>query len=289
MKHFLILPNPIKDSNFKLTYTLVQWLEQQGVIPILIEGLEGLEGMASYEYTKEAACQLADCAIVLGGDGTILKVARELCFYEIPILGINLGHLGYLAEVEEKDVFNTLTKILNGDYYIEDRMMLSVKIDDYKMCYQFGFALNDIVITRTAISRMVGYKVHVDDALLSEYYADGIIISTPTGSTAYNLSAGGPIIEPANEMYVITPICPHSLSARSIVLSGKNKIKITFEDKYEASSDERVLTLDGQNYKNINNETTILIEKSNIKTKLIKFNHSAYYSILRRKLANINT
>lgn len=283
MNKFLIMPNILKEKSYSITKEIVNWLVNQNHEVYLTEKVGELYGLNSFIYNKSKAMQNADCAIVLGGDGTILHAARELAPYNLPILGVNLGHLGFLAEVDAKNIQDTLENLCLNRYFIEDRMMLDTSIIEKGQVNKLGLALNDIVVSRASITRMIGYSVYVNDELVNHFFADGIIVSTPTGSTAYNLSAGGPILAPHNEMIVITPICSHSLNDRSIVISAEDKITIKFELKRD--SKDLQLTIDGQKVVSISNETEIFINKSAISTHLIKLNNINFYALLRKKLA----
>lgn len=284
MNNFYVVPNSIKDKKLTLTKKIIDWLDSYGYKVFVTEEIGNHYNIENYSLAKEKILSTADCAIVLGGDGTILQTSRELAEYNLPILGVNLGNFGFLAEVEEKEVIDTLRKIHAGEYNIEERMMLEADMSINGNIINSGLALNDIVITRTALSRMVGYSVYVNNNLVNNYKADGVIISTPTGSTAYNLSAGGPLLAPNNEILVMTPICPHSLTARSIVLSGEDIVRITFESNRSSWDEDLMITIDGQEGIKINNDTSIIIRKSNLKTKLIKLNDKDFYSLLRKKL-----
>lgn len=285
MNKFFVIPNVYKPESFQLTCDIVKWLSEHHLDVYVTEDVGILYGLESYVVNKETALTQAECAIVLGGDGTILSVARETAPYDLPILGVNLGRLGFLAEVDSKDIIKTLKNVREKHYYTENRMMLQAKIIQDGTVEELGLALNDIV-ARGSISRMVGYSVYVNDDLVNTFYADGIIVSTPTGSTAYNLSAGGPILGPSSEMMVITPICPHSLSARSIVISSKDMIRINFSHNIKSMDKDLQVTIDGQQVVPITNETEIIIEQSKAYTRLIKLNSIDFYTLLRKKLGN---
>lgn len=282
MKKILVIPNQFKDKQFKITLNVVRWLEDKGNKVYLPDELSNQEILHGFNFMK--CCQVAeiDYGLVLGGDGTIIQTSRTYIEHEIPLLGINLGNLGFLAEIELADLEEALEAFNNGDFIIEDRMMICAKHDQGAA---LGIALNDIVISRQSISRMIGFDVHVNNQFVNSYRADGVIISTPTGSTAYNLSAGGPIISPNNEVIVMTPICPHSLTARSIVLSGNDEIKLTFKHAKNKHVDDLIVTIDGQEATRIYKDDTIVIKKALQKVELMRLVNNNFFEILRRKLS----
>lgn len=284
MQNFYLMPNTLKADSLPLTEKIAHYLNEQGKTVLMTEAVSSQFGLHKHGYSPDICLEKADCAIVLGGDGTILGASRELAPHQIPILGVNLGNFGFLAEVEAKDVLKTLERILQNHYCIEERMMLQTTLTKEGVQRQVGLALNDIVASRTAISRMVGYSIYVNGNLVNHFAADGIIISTPTGSTAYNLSAGGPILAPYTESMVITPICPHSLTARSIVLSGDDEVRINFDVNRSSWEKDLMITIDGQEVFNIQSDMEVLIKRSPIKTKLIKLRENDFYTLLRRKL-----
>ena len=222
------------------------------------------------EYSSDVTC-----AIVLGGDGTILKTARYYAPYGVPILGINLGRLGFLSQAKSTQVNEAIDYILNGSFKIEDRMMLSAMNSKLN-------ALNDIVIKGDGFSRTSRLYVHINDNIVCDYLADGIIISTPTGSTAYTLSAGGPILSPILDAMVIVPICPHTMNARPIVIPSSEVIKVT------SSQNKPLLKIsaDGQETFSVGINETIEIKKCDYTAKLILLNleKNSFYSVLKEKL-----
>lgn len=222
------------------------------------------------EYSSDVTC-----AIVLGGDGTILKTARFYAPYDVPILGINLGRLGFLSQAKSTQVNEAIDYILNGSFKVEDRMMLSSMNSKLN-------ALNDIVIKGDGFSRTSRLYVHINDNIVCDYLADGIIISTPTGSTAYTLSAGGPILSPILDAMVIVPICPHTMNARPIVIPSSEVIKVT------SSQNKPLLKIsaDGQETFSVGINETIEIKKCDYTAKLILLNleKNSFYSVLKEKL-----
>ena len=228
---------------------------------------------------SERFYQIVDLILVLGGDGTLLKVAQEAAIHGIPILGINFGHLGFLSELEKEDL-KILERMLHGKYQIEERMMLKCTVlsDSETKSY---YGLNDIVISRGAMPRMIHFNIHVESQCVEEYIADGLILATPTGSTAYSLSAGGPIVEPNTDLMIATPICPHSLKSRSLIISGERKVKIGLDEAYNAAA---FLSVDGMENINVPSSADIIIEKAEYTTKLLRVTDKNFYSILKEKL-----
>lgn len=222
-----------------------------------------------------------DAVIVLGGDGTILKASRYLSKHGIPILGINAGHLGFLTEAESSNFDFVIDSLLNKNYEIEERKMVECYIKSGKEKKTFT-ALNDIVVSKETIGKVIKCKVYIDDNFYTTFSSDGVIVSTPTGSTAYSLSAGGPIIYPTLDVLCLTPICSHSLGMRSVVLSDKSKIRITIENDTKNIG----LAIDGEEISHEKDVKDICIYSSKDKCKLIrlKVNHKDYFSILREKL-----
>lgn len=220
-----------------------------------------------------------DAVIVLGGDGTILGTARTLAKYEIPIMGVNIGHLGFLTEVESSDFSHAIKSIFKGNYYIENRMMLQC---NFEVCGKEKMynSLNDVVISKGTLARILRYEIKIDGKLYTSFDADGVIISTPTGSTAYSLSAGGPIIYPTLNLIEITPICPHSLGIRTIVLDCNSKVEIIIKEKYGSI----FFTVDGQESIELGDCNNVYICMSPFKCKLIKLNDYNYFELLRKKI-----
>lgn len=220
-----------------------------------------------------------EVVIVLGGDGTILKAFKSLAKYNVPILGINIGNLGFLTETESSNFNFAIKNYFKGRYYIEERNMVqcTIKYKDYEKTFH---GLNDVVVTKGVIGKTAKYNIDIDGNFYTKLNSDGVIVSTPTGSTAYSLSAGGPIIYPTLDALCLTPICGHSLRTRSIVLNHKSVIKIN------AQSENVNLTVDGEKINFLENVKEFLITSSPYKCKLIKLQgeHRDYYSILRNKL-----
>lgn len=243
---------------------------------------------------KNSTASIADIArrcealVVLGGDGTILRVARDIHGSEIPILSVNLGTLGFLTSILQKDLAPTIQKLKRGDFKITERAMLDVKILRGKQTLSTHHGLNDVVITRGAFSRLVRIEVEVDGELLNTYTCDGLIVTTPTGSTAYSLSAGGPIIVPNADSLAITPICPHTLSNRSVIVAGSSVIRAKLMPQtIRARSNEPIeclATVDGQEQAHLGCNDLVETRQSASRLHMIVLPGHSHFEVLRHKL-----
>ena len=232
--------------------------------------------------SKEEVASNSDLVIVLGGDGTLLNVASIAHPHEVPILGVNLGSLGFLTETTMQDLYPTLEQVLNGQCEIENRMLLNAGLlRDGKRIEDFN-VLNDIVINKGALARIVNLEVFVDGQYMTSYRADGLIIASPTGSTAYSLSAGGPIIHPSMRALVLSPICPFALTNRPIVIPDSAIIKVQLTTRNE-NEDVRV-TLDGQTGYSMKSGDILEARKADTPVKLVQTPGKNYYQLLRKKL-----
>ncbi len=227
---------------------------------------------------------LADCfsAIVIGGDGTILLAANEAANAGVPILGINMGHMGFLADVEPSELERALGEFADGNYNIEERFMIEAAVSDGKKEKTSPLtALNDLVISRASYTRMIALDVLVDGHFVTSYVGDGVVVATPTGSTAYSLSAGGPVVDSSLDVCIVTPVCPHTLSSKPLIVPGSSEITIRFHDKFD---DISMLTSDGQRSVKIADGDEIIIKASPLKTRLIKVSNRGFYEIFNKKL-----
>lgn len=225
----------------------------------------------------------ADLVIALGGDGTILDCAKKMAKRGKPILGINLGHLGYMAELEMHEL-ESLSKVIEGDYTIDERSLLNVEVLNKEGNSKYSsFALNDAVISNGAISKIINLELYAEESLVTTYRADGLIISTPTGSTAYAMSAGGSIADPKVKCTLVTPICPHSFIARQLVFSDETNIRIKNVSVREKSL---TLTLDGKSNCEIFRDEFVSITKSDFTVKLVRLKECSFYDILSQKMKN---
>ncbi len=225
----------------------------------------------------------ADLVIALGGDGTILDCAKKMAKRGKPILGINLGHLGYMAELE-MDELSALDKIIEGDYTLDERAMMDVEVFDKNGNSKYqSYALNDAVISNGSVSKIINLELYAEDNLVTSYRADGLIVSTPTGSTAYAMSAGGSIADPKVKCMLVTPICPHSFIARQLVFSDETLLKIKNVSVREKSL---MLTLDGKSNCELYKDDEVRISKSDFTVKLVRLKECSFYSILSQKMKN---
>ncbi|MCR5742634.1 MAG: NAD(+)/NADH kinase [Lachnospiraceae bacterium] len=228
--------------------------------------------------------------VTVGGDGTLIEAARDLGSLNVPIIGVNMGMLGFLAEVEAASVDDAVDKICRGIYTVEKHMMLHVDIVRNGKVIAHDRALNDAVISKIGHTHLIHFEVSVNGAFLTELHADGMIVSTPTGSTAYNLSAGGPIVDPGASMFVMTPICAHSFTSRSVVLGDDSIISITVKNKVGASDrfDKYcAVSFDGTGSISLEPGDVIDIRKSSYVTQLVKLNDTSFYETLRRKMNTV--
>lgn len=265
----------------KIISELSAWLQSQNCAVYLEPATADLAGKPS-SLSKEEVAANSDLVIVLGGDGTLLNVASIAHPHETPILGVNLGSLGFLTETTQEDLYPTLKKVLEGKCEIENRMLLNAGVlRDGKNIEDFN-VLNDIVINKGALARIVNLKVYVDNQHMTSYRADGLIIASPTGSTAYSLSAGGPIIHPSMRALVLSPICPFALTNRPIVIPDSSVIKVQLTTR---NGDEDVrITLDGQTGYSMKSGDILEAKKADTPVKLIQSPDKNYYQLLRKKL-----
>lgn len=278
MKKFLLIPNRQKDRELALTEYIKGALEEQGAICHICD---------DYHPDSSAPLKVPDhteCILVIGGDGTILAAAGRLVGQNIPLLGVNLGTMGFLADVDLKELPITIEKLLADDYTLEKRIMLRAEIYKNGICTDSITALNDFVISRRSFSRLIGLSVQINGILIEKYYADGVIVCTPTGSTGYNLSAGGPIINPTCKNFVITPICPHSLATRSVVLAKQDEVIITLENIRQGQREEAYISADGRHEHYLQPGDRVRIYKAEEVTPFIKVKEVSFVNILKEKL-----
>ena len=283
MDRFYIIPNSAKDPELTFSNMIIDYLEEHGARCHVQKITEKMEG--PYHYTDpDGIPQDTQCIIVLGGDGTLLQAARDVVHLDIPLLGINLGTLGFLAEVDKNSVYPALDRLLTDDYELEERMMLEGKIYRGEELIGKDIALNDIVIGREGHLRVIRFKNYVNDSYMNSYNADGIIISTPTGSTGYNMSAGGPIVDPKASMIIITPINAHNLNSRSIVIGAEDEVMIEIGERRSQKDETVEVSFDGDNAVGLEVGDKFLIRKADSTTRICKLNNMSFLEILRKKM-----
>ncbi|GAX90922.1 NAD(+)/NADH kinase [Effusibacillus lacus] len=284
MRRIGIAVNQNKPSALDVTKQLVSLLEAKDAKVLVDSKVADQIGRSDLALDVDKFPDQVDLVFVLGGDGTLLGVARQLAVYDLPILGINLGHLGFLSEAEPEDLPSAVDRVLRGDYHLEKRMMIDASIIRNGQTIHRNIALNDIGIAKGSFGRMVTLSVYVDDMYVDKYSGDGLIISTPTGSTAYSLSCGGPIVSPHINVMVVTPICPHTLTSRPFIVQKDQVIRV----EVSATHNDIGITIDGQvGYKGEVNDT-IIVRKSPHYTTLIKWQERGFFDVLRQKLHNPN-
>lgn len=264
----------------EVVVALIDWLTARGRAPVIEKETAGLVPTLSVAAVRKGDLPPhVDLIVVLGGDGTLLSMARQVGDLGIPIVGVNLGGLGFLTATTLEEMYPALESVLAGDVLIEERMMLSVHVARAGEALPEYLALNDVVITKSAMSRIINLSVAVEGAHATAYRADGLIISTPTGSTAYSLSAGGPILFPTMDAVVLTPICSHSLTNRPIVLPAGQRIEVTL-----LTDQEVAVTLDGQIAVPLKEHDRVEIAQASARTRLVRFPRKDFFSVLRTKL-----
>lgn len=287
MNKFYIITNHHKDEELIMTKTIQDYLLANGKECIIQEKTSKKQS-DNYIFTDAKLIpDGVECIMVLGGDGTLIQAARDVADKCIPLLGVNLGTLGYLAEIEKQNIFPALDKLINNDYVIEKRLMLKGEVYKNGESVLKNRALNDIVINRDGNLRIIDYDIFVNGEYLVSYSADGIIISTPTGSTGYNLSAGGPIVDPKADILTLTPICSHTLNSKSIVLSASDKVVVKIGPGRKIENEAAVATFDGDTRVSMVTGDYIEITKSTKRTQIIKLSKISFLEALRNKMGVI--
>jgi len=283
VKNVILTPNPYRDKNFQTVREAMRILKNAGVqakvcLPFEVD--------RSFELPRDIRfCRLdrelsnAEMLICFGGDGTILHTAKAATRKGIPILGVNIGTMGFMAELESTEM-DLLARVASGDYTVDSRMMLDVTIQRDRDIIYHDICLNDVAITKGTVARIVHLGVKCDDVSAMECGGDGIIIATPTGSTAYSLSAGGPIVEPDARNIIITPVCAHDMLSRSMVVSDKRKLTVQMVQNVRRNA---YLSVDGGKAIRMNMGDVAIIKKSNLETKLVRLNERSFYEVLNTK------
>lgn len=284
MERFYIVTNEAKDVAHLESNRIKAYLEEHQKTCFIGSSIP-LENQL-YRYTD--ATQIprdVQCILVIGGDGTLIQAARDLAGLAIPLVGVNLGRLGYLTEVERENLYPSLDKLMRDEYQIEERMMLEGTVKRNGKEISTMVALNDVVFSRSGALRVIDFKIYLNGEFLNCYSADGIIIATPTGSTGYSMSAGGPIVSPDAKLMVMTPICAHTLNNRSIVLSGNDRITLEFCEDRSKGCEERLVSFDGDNAVCAAVGDTVEIRRSKQFTRIVRLNKISFLEVLRDKMS----
>lgn len=282
MKHFLMITNTYKDEGHRLTDALAAYIrEKGGTCHCFFSGGETLIEAAPDH--KDIPGE-TDCVLVLGGDGTLIRAAARLVGSRLPLIGVNLGTLGYLCELEESSVFTAIDQLMADGYMIEERMMLAGSSGEYDGERISGIALNDIVLHRTGPMSVVSLLVYVNGEYLHTFRADGIILSTPTGSTGYNMSAGGPIVDPKAQMILITPINAHNLNSRSIVVGADDEIVIEIGRRRSQGDEAVEVSFDGNHAIRLSVGERFRICRATATTRICKLSHQSFLELLSKKM-----
>ena len=291
-KNIAVIPNEQKDPTLKHTKNLIDYLVAYGgntnnICNIwMAESYRQKLGDYALNYADdETLYQSCDLLIALGGDATMLGVAAKASRFAKPVIGVNLGRVGYMSEIEP-DEMHLFEQIFSGDFRVHERMMIDVVIiKSDGIAHQAGTALNDAVITNGVMARLIEIDLFADNVKITHYRADGVIIATPTGSTAYSMSAGGPIIDPNIECICVTPICPHSLSSKPVIFSHDSTLEVRRNDSRDRHDTDVYLTVDGRTNVKLERDDVVRLTKSNFTAKLISVKNHGFFDVIREKIS----
>jgi NAD+ kinase len=276
-----LAPNPRKAEAVELTRRLADWLEEQHIRVLVIDEAATLIGRPQSAASDEKLVA-ADLLVVLGGDGTLLRWNRLAAPLGTPMIGINFGRYGFITEVAPDAAQAALTSVLEGRYTVSERVVLSASVSRGGQIAGTFLGLNDIVVSKGPLARILNWHTYINDKFIVTHAADGMIVATPTGSTAYSMSAGGPVIHPDVSVLTITPICPHTLSGRSLVVPDTERVKIVGEHGSESA--EMMLTVDGQLGEHLVNGDVVEVCKADFKSKLVQVETDSFYTKLTTRL-----
>jgi NAD+ kinase len=280
IKRVGIISKPKKAEVREIVPPLVEWLHERSVEAFIDKETGAIMQTKEHCLTRNEMPGRVDLLIVLGGDGTLLATARALNRLPVPILAVNLGGLGFLTEITREELYPTLETVVAGTHQTEGRVQIEGELIRADEILTSFLALNDVVLNKGAIARILDFELRVNGELVTTYKSDGLIVSTPTGSTAYSLAAGGPIVTPSVEAFVVTPICAHTLTQRPLVLPDTVKIEVTVKSQREAA----YLTVDGQVGIAAHSEDVVRMRKANSVVELVRPPSTPYFEILQKKL-----
>ena len=283
MKNFCIVSNSYKDKNLKLANSISEYIISQGGKCFVSDNVDGKTGDFRILNAEDFPDDL-ECIISIGGDGTLLHAAKDLIMLDVVFVGVNKGTLGFLAEISPDNVRESVDRLLSDMFNVESRMMLKGEIIRNGSVIYTSAVLNDIVIHRAADMAITDYNVFVNEQPLGNFEADGIILSTPTGSTAYNLSAGGPVARPDSHMIMLTPICPHTLANRSLIFSENDEIEVKIGQSRTPNEEKRTVSFDGDGVFNVISDDIIRIRVADETTEIAKIDEGSFLQAIRDKL-----
>ncbi|CDC92546.1 NAD(+)/NADH kinase [Blautia stercoris] len=286
MDKFFIIANRQKDKELKTARKVEAYLNSKGKSCILREETSEQKVRSNHYTDVEKIPKDVECIIVIGGDGTLLQAARDVVNRQIPLLGINMGTLGYLAEIDRSSIDGALNHLMLDEYTIEKRMMLNGKVYHKEELIAEDVALNDIVIGRDGPLHVTRFHNYVNGEFLNSYTADGIIIATATGSTGYSLSAGGPIVSPETNILIMTPVAPHTLNTRSVIFPAEDEITVEIGEGSQGCEAKAVVSFDGDTNVPMRTADRVAIRRSVKDTQIIKISNISFLEVLRRKMKN---
>lgn len=286
MDKFFIIANRQKDKELKTARKVEAYLNSKGKSCILREETSEQKSRSNHYTDVEKIPKDVECIIVIGGDGTLLQAARDVVNRQIPLLGINMGTLGYLAEIDRSSIDGALNHLMLDEYTIEKRMMLNGKVYHKEELIAEDVALNDIVIGRDGPLHVTRFHNYVNGEFLNSYTADGIIIATATGSTGYSLSAGGPIVSPETNILIMTPVAPHTLNTRSVIFPAEDEITVEIGEGSQGCEAKAVVSFDGDTNVPMRTADRVAIRRSVKDTQIIKISNISFLEVLRRKIKN---
>lgn len=286
MDKFFIIANRQKDKELKTARKVEAYLNSKGKSCILREETSEQKARSNHYTDVEKIPKDVECIIVIGGDGTLLQAARDVVNRQIPLLGINMGTLGYLAEIDRSSIDGALNHLMLDEYTIEKRMMLNGKVYHKEELIAEDVALNDIVIGRDGPLHVTRFHNYVNGEFLNSYTADGIIIATATGSTGYSLSAGGPIVSPETNILIMTPVAPHTLNTRSVIFPAEDEITVEIGEGSQGCEAKAVVSFDGDTNVPMSTADRVAIRRSVKDTQIIKISNISFLEVLRRKMKN---
>lgn len=283
MKKFCIVTNSYKDAQLKLADKICHYIVESGGFCTIADTVNAMTGEFEVLSSKELPKDL-ECIISIGGDGTLLHAAKDLSNMDVVFVGVNKGTLGFLAEISPDEIKQSIDVLMDGSFHVEERMMLKGEVIRNHQVVYTSTVLNDIVVHRGGDMAMISYTVYVNGQLLGEFQADGVVLSTPTGSSAYNLSAGGPVARPDSHMIIMTPICPHTIANRSILLSRNDEIEIVIGESRTPKEERRKLAFDGDGIFHIVSGDRIRISEAKETTKIVKLDEGSFLQAIKDKL-----